>query len=53
MRVFISWSGQRSKALAEALRDWLPNVNPASRAVDVVRRHSGRGALEPGHRSAA
>jgi hypothetical protein len=24
--VFISWSGSRSKAMAEALRDWLPHV---------------------------
>jgi hypothetical protein len=24
--VFISWSGTRSKAMAEALRDWLPHV---------------------------
>ncbi|NHK29095.1 toll/interleukin-1 receptor domain-containing protein [Parvularcula flava] len=26
MKVFISWSGARSKALANALRDWLPLV---------------------------
>lgn len=26
MKVFLSWSGQRSRALAEALRDWLPEV---------------------------
>ena len=26
MHVFISWSGERSKALAVALRDWLPLV---------------------------
>jgi hypothetical protein len=26
MKVFISWSGKRSKALAVALRDWLPLV---------------------------
>ena len=26
MKVFISWSGERSKKLAEALREWLPNV---------------------------
>lgn len=26
MRVFISWSGPKGKALAEALRDWLPDV---------------------------
>jgi hypothetical protein len=26
MKVFISWSGERSKAVADALRDWLPLV---------------------------
>lgn len=26
MKVFISWSGERSKALANALREWLPMV---------------------------
>lgn len=26
MKVFIGWSGERSKALAEALREWLPLV---------------------------
>lgn len=26
MRVFISWSGDRSKAIAEVLADWLPKV---------------------------
>lgn len=26
MKVFISWSGERSRIIAEALRDWLPNV---------------------------
>ena len=26
MKVFISWSGQRSKKVAEALRDWIPDV---------------------------
>ena len=28
MRVFISWSGRRSKALAQALHGWLPRVLP-------------------------
>ena len=28
MRVFISWSGQRSQALGNALRSWLPQVIP-------------------------
>ena len=26
MELFISWSGERSQKVAEALRDWLPNV---------------------------
>lgn len=26
MKIFISWSGPRSKAVAQAMRDWLPNV---------------------------
>ncbi len=26
MKVFISWSGQKSRAIAEHLRDWFPNV---------------------------
>src|SRR5436305_7849147 len=26
MKLFISWSGERSKALAQALREWLPYV---------------------------
>ena len=26
MKVFISWSGSKSKALGEAIRDWLPGV---------------------------
>lgn len=26
MRVFISWSGARSQAIATALRDWLPKL---------------------------
>ena len=31
MKVFISWSGRRSKAVAEALHDWLPSVMQAVR----------------------
>ncbi len=26
MKVFISWSGERSQALAQAVREWLPMV---------------------------
>ena len=26
MKVFISWSGETSKAVAETLHDWIPNV---------------------------
>jgi len=26
MKVFLSWSGERSRAIAEALREWIPNV---------------------------
>lgn len=26
MKIFISWSGERSKAIAEILREWLPSV---------------------------
>lgn len=28
MKVFLSWSGEQSRAVAEALREWLPFVNP-------------------------
>ena len=31
MKIFISWSGSRSRAIAEILREWLPNVVHAAR----------------------
>jgi hypothetical protein len=29
--IFISWSGDRSKAIAETLKDWLPRVLQSAR----------------------
>ena len=41
MDIFISWSGERSKSLAEALRDWLPkviqNLNPWISVSDIEK----------------
>lgn len=40
IRVFISWSGERSKVLAHALKEWLPlvlhNVDPWMSEVDIA-----------------
>ncbi|HZF07878.1 MAG TPA: TIR domain-containing protein [Thermoanaerobaculia bacterium] len=35
MRVFVSWSGERSRRLAHALRDWIPYVLHALRKEDI------------------
>lgn len=35
MKIFISWSGDASHAVAKALKDWLPNVFQAIQASDV------------------
>ena len=39
MKVFISWSGERSHALAQALHDWIPlvlhNVEPWLSEADI------------------
>ncbi|MFF1650208.1 toll/interleukin-1 receptor domain-containing protein [Streptomyces sp. NPDC058240] len=45
MKVFISWSGARSKRTAEALRSWLPDVlqyiNPWLSSVDIAAGRRG------------
>ena len=44
MKVFISWSGQHSKRLGEALRDWLPGV------LQLVRPYFTPSDIEKGTR---
>lgn len=44
MKVFISWSGEQSKALAAALRDFLPTV------IQAVRPFMSQHDIEPGER---
>jgi hypothetical protein len=44
MKVFISWSGERSGRVATALRDWLPRV------IQAVEPWISSGSIEPGVR---
>jgi hypothetical protein len=41
MDIFISWSGERSRAIAEAIREWLPkimnSVNPWMSQTDISK----------------
>ena len=45
MKIFISWSGTRSKFIADALREWLPNVlqslNPFCSTQDIASGSRG------------
>jgi hypothetical protein len=48
MRVFISWSGARSRAMGEALRRWLPQVIPGIEffhSEDIPKGREWHGAL--------
>lgn len=50
MKVFISWSGPRSRVVATALRDWLQNVvygaNPFMSDVDIEKGTVGWEVIE-------
>jgi len=37
VRIFLSWSGTRSKHVAEALREWFPTVIQALEPCDCQR----------------
>lgn len=47
MKVFLSWSGERSQALAQALRDWLPLV------LHFAEPWLSHSDIEPGERCAS
>jgi hypothetical protein len=46
MKVFLSWSGERSKEVAEAFRDWLPQM------MHAVVPWMSKSSIEKGARSA-
>src|ERR1044072_173177 len=43
LKIFISWSGERSRLVAEVFRDWLPDVLPFTRAW-MSSKDIGKGA---------
>ncbi|MFF9312961.1 TIR domain-containing protein [Streptomyces sp. NPDC014748] len=55
MKVFLSWSGERSRQVAEALKSWLPDViqeiDPWISTQDIAK--GGRGVKEITHELAA
>ena len=52
MKVFISWSGEKSRAVAQALREWLPYINSeiepwmSDADIDLGKRWSDQVAKE-------
>ncbi|NEB39921.1 TIR domain-containing protein [Streptomyces sp. SID14515] len=55
MKVFLSWSGERSRKVAEALKDWIPDViqeiDPWVSSQDIAK--GGKGIEEITHELAA